>query len=365
MLTVDPRLRATIHDIAEHEWVVAGQSDADFPETHETKSYAEYLEACESGSDLNNTLKATDVEESMQPKSILKHKNGSGDESPTAGKKQSKTGPDDENSPGQMAVACGLHAKDSLKLKAKPQSASGKRRVLRSRRDRESGYYSSPERANASKDTIKPSESTTQNVPQIKSSLMAGKRLNKLGMKPTSVHLRKPPLQSVAKECYLMPINPGPDERMTSVSSDDGCSVGSLTRPASTYSDSSILSSDSFDLCTFDGAGPNRNESNNISLSNTPHRPSSLPLETPNYISENPPGTLTPKSEKLVRDLQRILAPTRRRRDRTPLSSSIDRPLSMDENSNLSAMVNQLNVELDLAYKKGVDVCANLKPAEV
>ena len=371
MLTVDPRHRATIDDIAEHEWIVAGQNSENGLEcrTPEALSFSEYLESsleqCGSDSDLNTTLKAVD-NESTQPKSILKHKIGSGDESPPP--PQPNMSEKDENVAGKLDTACGLHAKDSLKLKAKPYSASGKRRVLRSRRDRESGYYSSPERPNANRDSTSTSSDAKNrncNVPQIKSALTGG-RATKLGVKSSSVPSKSSGFQGNAKECYLVPINPGPDERLPSLSSDDGCSIRSQSRPASTYSDSSILSSDSFDLCTFEGAGPGRKDSvNSVLPSTTPKRPLSDNYEAGAYIStlETPSGSLTPKSERLVRDLQRILGSSGRRAqnkaaDRTPER----RPRSLDENTNISNMVNQLNVELDLAYKKG---CANLRSAEV
>jgi len=374
MLTVDPRHRATINDIAEHEWIVAGKASVCNLEgrTPETSGFSNYLESsmeqCENDSDLNSTLKATD-HDSMQPKSILKHKNGSGDESPPLVEQKTS---EEENLAGKLAVVCGLHAKDSLKLKTKPHSASGKRRVLRSRRDRESGYYSSPERVSATQNTSSSIDSTTHNssnVPQIKSSLVSGGRMAKLGVKPANVTSKVSTYLPATKECYLMPINPGPDERLTSLSSDDGCSVKSQSRPASTYSDSSILSSDSFDLCTFDGSVPDKNDSiSTIPSGTTPKRPSSLPHDTSAYISalEDHSGSLTPKSKKLVRDLQRILGPPgRRSQNKVQERNPERRPRSLDESSHLTSMVDQLNVELDLAYKKGVDICANLRSAEV
>ena len=376
MLTVDPRHRATIEDIAGHEWIVAGKTSGIIDlegRTPEALSFSEYLEGSmeqsENDSDLNSTLKASEFD-STQPKSILKYKNGSGDESPPP--TESKTSEEEENLAGKLAVVCGLHAKDSLKLKAKPHSASGKRRVLRSRRDRESGYYSSPERVNVTRNTANTLDSTTQSIsiPQIKSSLVTGGRLAKLGVKNAKMPSKVPPIQSTTKECYLMPINPGPDERLASMSSDDVCSVKSQSRPASTYSDSSILSSDSFDLCTFDCPSSSKNDVSSTALSSAsiPKRPLSLPNETETYIPEveEQSGSLTPKSKKLVRDLQRILGPSGRRSQNRVQDRHPDRrPRSLDESSHLSTMVNQLNVELDMAYKKGVDICANLHAAEV
>ena len=351
MLTVDPKNRATVDDVADHCWVdlTTEPVTSDSPDLSDYSDYLNGILENDDAGDLDGTLKANSNDDAAQLKSILKNTET----------RQSDTSEQDENSTGHLAAVCGLHAKDSLKLKTKPHRASAKRRVLRTRRDRESGYYSSPERVPIIRETAAPSDPVSSSVPQIKSSLVAGNRLARLNLKPSAPS--KMPNQ-VSKDCYLVPINPGPDERLASLSSDDGCSIGSLTRPASTYSDSSILSSDSFDLCLFEGPLQNDQERPRVSPKSRPH---SLPVaSSDDVVAERAQGSLTPKSEKLVRDIQRILVPGGRRTKRHSNGESPARPHSL-ESPQLSSMVSQLSVDLDLAYKKAIDVYSNLRSAEV
>lgn len=372
MLTVDPAHRATIVDIARHHWVnMADDSISNVPTPSENMaSFQSYLErsmeSFDKDDELEETLKPSDVvDESIPRKSILKRSSEwwdrPDDETQIAAA-------DDEDLAGQLAAVCGLHAKDSLKLKSKPHSASGKRRVLRSKRDRESGYYSSPERPASQKGDTSETKNA-KSVPKIKQTLVTGGRMSRLSSKQRVTTPSKPNLQNTSKECYLAPVNPGLDERLVSVSSDDGCSVGSHTRPTSTYSDSSILSSDSFDLCTFDKTKYSASDQNQVSVPFNQNHSNSKPKlsiqtadKNASYLNDAPSGTLTPKSEKFVRDIKRILAPSGRRH-RDSNQSRVQEP--GHDNSQLTTMVNQLNVDLDVAYKKAIDICANLRSAEV
>nr|CAB3264473.1 NUAK family SNF1-like kinase 1 [Phallusia mammillata] len=422
MLTVDPKQRATIDEICRHPWLDNVQNPFANPELKVPND-------TESNKDLNQNLlearpkalvPSTDVNEvfddltptsSSQPKGILKRKEPvievTSAPSPVMVTRSNHQAVSDATLAGQLAAVCGLQAKDSLKLKVKPQTASGKRRVLRTKRDRESGYYSSPERVsavpeisttthNSSDSILNSSGSATRPMPIIKSALATPTRTVR-NMGSSARPPRAPGAPNPAKEFYLMPISPPADDRLPSVSSDDASSVGSLTRPASTYSESSILSSDSFDMCSFSNsvlspnvatASPCRTNPTYIeptqthSLPCTPsavQRPLTLAL-TPDTLpnpgqlpleSEQPPsGTLTPKSEKLVRDLQRILAPNGRRggsRSSRSRAETSQRPHSMDAlgSTQLTNMMTQLNSDLELAYKKAYDICATLKSAEV
>ncbi|XP_002125163.3 NUAK family SNF1-like kinase 1 [Ciona intestinalis] len=417
MLTVDPKKRATIDDIASHAWVCS--DDVIVPPSVDTKRKTEedvdlnqnHLETSKQVT--HNVAAAFD----SQPKGILKRVPAKpalprtvAGKPPSQGNHTKKH--DFDNSlAGQLAAVCGLQAKDSLKLKSKPHVVTGKRRVLRSKRDRESGYYSSPERVPTipeslmvNTSTASSSDTTIHHVPHIKSSLTPQSRSNAIHfpLSPaTQTSHRTPTNSTPSKDFYLIPVAPAATERLTSISSDDGSSIGSLTRPTSTYSDSSILSSDSFDLCTFDGTIVPQEEVNGYPSPTHPHtayevahkhnakfyatnsspvyqpqRPVSLslvrdtlpPLESETFTSEQPAGSLTPNSEKLVRDLQRILGRRSgpRTRSRHAASPPPRRPHSVDDagSSQLADMMSQLNMDLDIAYKKALDICANLKAAE-
>ena len=375
MLTVDPKYRATIPDIAGHSWVnVADDSvQLDSTPTASMTCFQNYLqrslEPFESRDEFDPALRESGaVDESVPPKSILKRSPDWWDrgDDETSPESLASIATDDDLA-GQLAAVCGLHAKDSLKLKSKPHGVSGKRRVLRSKRDRESGYYSSPERPSAQK--ADSSANKAKVLPNIKRSLVTKARIPRLSAKRREAATAKPPLQPHTKECYLAPMNQSVDERLVSVSSDDGYSAG--TRPASTYSDSSILSCDSFDLCTFDKTKFTSNNQDQASPNKKRHttRPplsvatSDCPKDE-TFIDEPPAGTLTPKSEKFVRDIRRILAPSGKRHEKEKHACVPETGKSPQttEGSQLSSMVNQLTVELDVAYKKAVN---NLKSAEV
>jgi len=480
MLTVDPRKRASIDDIAEHEWLrdelghrpwrahggdgesalhvlsepstpvcdrdgrVAKTSDVTNEPNFDPASIVPIfspMPVCVRDEPLAKTSDANDEPNfdsppptvtnqtaihvltntdsivpifspiNPQPRGILKRKDVGAPSGSSRPSPRSRNDTSEETLAGQLAAVCGLQAKDSLRLKAKPQTASGKRRVLRSKRDRESGYYSSPERvvhvpdlgiaaSNSSDSTLH--SNAPRAVPHIKSALASTGNQKCVSMRPkTSMLVARPPPgpghPNPAKEFYLMPISPPANERHPSVSSDDASSIGSQTRPASTYSDSSILSSDSFDLCTFSNPLMAQHcPARTVSAPAEPHlslevplppnqkvprqRPLSLslvpdtlpPPSEPTIEDPLPSGALTPKSEKLVRDLQRILGSGGRRngaraaRNRTDQAGA-PRPHSLDSSgaSSLTSMMEQLTADLKLAYQKGLDVCVSVKTAEV
>ena len=104
-------------------------------------------------------------------------------------------------------------------------------------------------------------------------------------------------------------------EPLASGDSTSSCRM-STQRPQSAYSDSSILSSDSFSLCSF------TMQDNNLKLPvslGQPSRPVSMPIlpdnlphPSPCELEEPQAGTLSPKSEQLLRGLERILMPNAR-----------------------------------------------------
>ncbi|CAK8686850.1 unnamed protein product [Clavelina lepadiformis] len=387
MLTVDPTKRATIDDVASHAWLNAVDDITTPVSVGNETSYVNYIDTTVNDNGWDNTKaddKAVDVDtcENNQPKGILKHNLVVVAKATAPPVEVPKVQPAPPASPdvilaGQLAAVCGLQAKDSLKLKGKPQGASTKRRVMRSRRDRESGYYSSPERAPVVNLTLSAPEHTyhaPNSVPQIKPSLTPSRMSQVRSNNPTL------PPRTHAPSCgsreYLMPTPSPVDGRPVSISSDDGSSIGSQTRPASTYSDSSILSTDSFDLCMSNPPLPPPSAAYHPIAPQPQQRPLSLslipdtlPPMPESYVGDQPaPGALTPNSEKLVRGLERILAPNKRRHNRQSHVTSNDvsrHQQSLGDTSQLSTMMNQLNVDLELAYKKAFDICANLRSAEV
>jgi len=214
---------------------------------------------------------------------------------------------------GQLAALCGINARDSLKLKNRTlqsNTVAYKRRLLRAKRDRESGYYSSPER---------PSQSL--------SSSSSGPSVSPTGalVQDPSVFIEdSSSLQVKLRSSRPLHINHQLTPTYEPLAPADG---SPFTRPQSTYSDSSILSSESFNLCSFASSStydPNLLTPStlpNFAVMETPSRPVSMPILPDNLPAPNPsefephqPGTLSPKSEQLVRGLERILMPNGRYR---------------------------------------------------
>ncbi|XP_039249845.2 NUAK family SNF1-like kinase 1 [Styela clava] len=319
-------------------------------------------------------------------------------------------------------VACGLQAKDSLKLKAKPLGASGKRRVLRSKRDRESGYYSSPERTPVETQSVQVSAPVfTFAQPVIKPQLTTN--ISQDCFK-TRQHPQQPDNFVTNQFCglpygYVMPVT-NVNQTMPIIEGqtmsyyphvpitlngtvEQGIHANVLPytittlndesqtrgkRPISTYSDSSILSSDSFELCTFEsplstapGVLPTGAYTTaDAAMVNLVHptaayrtevtRPSSLPMSIPHSdgggrCSPIPSGALTPTSAKLNHDLRQILAPNRPRRRHTksneePVQHNSYTANMGDEQAQLEEMMRQLSLDLERACKKGIDMKVSL-----
>ena len=238
---------------------------------------------------------------------------------------------------GQLAKVCGVHnARDSLKLKNNQgklhhsivtslmQSKGSGRRVLKKRDHRESGYYSSPERADSSSSSNSSSNKSCK---------------NDVKMRHPSGQLQIPSLERLA-------------------SSSKGCQ-----RPNSAYSDSSILSSeDSFNLCQFTLNSQQSQASSNISnqyqVSNQPSRPVSMPIlhephfsnhkQPLNSLQSPRPGTLSPESEQLLRGLERILMP-RQHLKSAPSTFEIEEPQTsyyQQANNNYSAYHHQYSPQV-------------------
>ena len=234
-------------------------------------------------------------QQSSTPKSILKKVNGILGTRPRS---EPATPITAESLADQLAAVCGLNAKDSLTLRT--SSAPQKRRMIRCRRDRESGYYSSPERAAYEKVNV--SEPTLY--------------INGLYLQ-ASAHTPLADRSSWPSTGGVYYSTGGTiKHRFTSLSSDDGSTVSSQIRPPSAHSDSSFISTDSCDVNSLDATHPVAQlhaTQRPVTLSVAPD---TLPPLDKKFLDEQAPGSLTPKSEKLVRDLERILAPTGRRRRR-------------------------------------------------
>jgi len=97
-------------------------------------------------------------------------------------------------------------------------------------------------------------------------------------------------------------------------------------------------------------------------------RPDTLPQPLPSQLENQPAGALSPKSEKLVRDLERILAPSKHQRssNRTCYHrqySLEDSNGASNDSSQLASKMSDFHSELEMAYKKALDICANLNTA--
>ena len=320
MLTVDPRHRATINDVAVHKWV--GLEPDMFPGFGLHPSATAKIKADHNDSALDGktiTSSKTLPVHSQTPKSILKHKPTV--IFPTRPHSMPATPNMADTLADQLAAVCGLNTKDSLVLRT--SNVTTKRRMLRPRRERESGYYSSPEQMQFFPGNASISEPTLTQIGETSSACPTKLNAVRASWPNSSEHSSS--LPSGMSTCGL--VDARMKQRYTSVSSDDTGSIGSVARPESTYSDSSVLSSDSFDVGTFD-----RNVTHPVSLpySSTlmtptgPHirpltlslSPDTLPHPAAKDLERHASGSLTPKSENFVRDLERILAPSKRRRTR-------------------------------------------------
>ena len=353
---MDPRHRATINDVAAHRWVGL---DPEIPPSQNSQfpgSLQECVDVnCNSIDHKPLMHQKSEAQSSQTPKSILKHKRAV---LPTRPHSVPATPNFNDTLADQLAAVCGFNLKDSLILKS--SNAAGKRSTLRCKRDRESGYYSSPERMQYLHDTVSASEPTLHTIGESSQVLPAQDTSVRSSWPNSSDHCSS--LPSGMSACGLTQNRI--KQRYTSLSSDDGCSIGSSARPASTYSDSSVLSSDSFDICTFDSAVPHQNTLSRpvASVTGVP-RPSTLGVNQnlPPVIkdSERKPGALTPKSEKLERDLERILAPNGRRRRRYVVRG--ERPPQNSDQTKFLPMITDLNDNLNCKR----DVCSNVKLTEV
>ena len=365
MLTVDPRQRATVNDVAMHSWVGLGPETS--PELKTRIPAETNISVCHNHNSFTGkvltTTKAT-PSQSLTPKSILKHNRVA---LLPARPHSLPATPLGDSLADQLAAVCGFNTKDSLILKS--SDAATKRRMIRPKRDRKSGYYSSPEQAQFLHNKVSASEPTLTGIGE--TSAIRPAQVNAIRASWPNSTEHSASLPSGMSTCGL--VDQHVKERFTSLSSDDGCSVGSTARPESTYSDSSALSSESFDICTFD--------SNVVQPAPLPHpstlltskapvsrpltlslTPDNLPLPQVKDLEKHAPGSLTPQSEILVRELERILAPSGRRRASQKQRGFESGP-QIPNPPNLLPVIADLNDNFEC--KKGIDSCTNITLAEV
>lgn len=344
LLHVDPKTRMTVAEAVNHWWM---KLDSVHPKSPLKKSSLDangnivgddisslYADATWSyGGDCSNNISSLPT---PIMKSILKRKDSSSSDV------LSPMFPSNSDQPHVLekftedVFNCGLQAKDSLKLKSKPQGSSHKRRIMRPKRDRESGYYSSPERNH------EPAAPSPGQVPAIKPVLTSHNPV------------RKPSLK--AKKSKSTAHNSSQFDEM----------LGNFTASMEQSYKQSSLSQQTNTDC-------NRNNDNssvtNTSLStctNAQRRPYSTPISVPlssikRSRGSETPEALTPTSAHLAAELQRILPPregSKRGLDTTVFNNSYEylaKSTSNDDFSNeLEMMMKQLNLELEQAYENAI-----------
>ena len=259
----------------------------------------------------------------------------------------------------KLAAVCRLSERSSLALKS--LRLGEKHKLIRSKRDRESGYYSSPERArHVLRETSSVSDPTLFNTSERSRPSLSNHQVIIERSSWPSTTSSSSTLQGacVLGRCSLK-------QRFASTSSDDGC-VGNQIRTESMCSDSSALSSDSFDICTCEYSNPPHftpTRLTNTAKRNTPRRPVSLSL--PSDASSSPmrndskkhsTGSLTPKSEMLDRELERILAPSGRRKRRQTASYA---------EPSVTNRLSTFDSKLPYENASNIDSCAKIGLAKV
>ncbi|KAM4749519.1 NUAK family SNF1-like kinase 1 [Rhinophrynus dorsalis] len=307
MLMVNPDRRATVEDIANHWWVnwsyKSSVCDCDVLRDSESPLLARFIDwhhrstsrqleseskskclskpsetSLERQRSLKKSKKENDIAQSLQdgsdetslktiskrPKSILKKRSNSEHRSHSAGFIEGVISPalsstyKTESEKGHISVTPSSRQELELPLihGSKQSTPMPKKGILKKTQQRESGYYSSPERSESSElldnDGIESSD-TSQIISEAKRTVSYSLSYRKKGiLKHNSKYSSSSTDSSMA----------GPNEPSVE-SMEEGSMTGeglsqSYSRPSSVVSDDSIISNDSFDLLELTGGRPNR-----------------------------------------------------------------------------------------------------------
>uniref|UniRef100_A0A8C8RV84 non-specific serine/threonine protein kinase n=1 Tax=Pelusios castaneus TaxID=367368 RepID=A0A8C8RV84_9SAUR len=309
MLMVNPERRATIEDIANHWWVNWGYKssvcDCDALRDSESPLLSRFIDwhhrstglqpetdtkmkclskpkgsevTLERQRSLKKSKKENDIVQSIQeggaenaskptskrPKGILKKRSNSEHRSHSAGFIEGVVTPvtsafkiEQELCRTGVVIKNAIEGEVASKYGTQASSVMPKKGILKKTQQRESGYYSSPERSESSelldnKDEIETSETS----PGITETLRVGSHSHSYRRKGILKHNSKYSTSSI-DSALVSPETPTVEAMEEGTLPGDGLSR-SYSRPSSVISDDSILSSDSFDLLDLQENRPNR-----------------------------------------------------------------------------------------------------------
>ncbi|XP_025060661.1 NUAK family SNF1-like kinase 1 isoform X3 [Alligator sinensis] len=310
MLMVNPERRATIEDIANHWWVNWGYKssvcDCDAMRDSESPLLARFIDwhhrstglqpetdtkmKCLSkpkGSEvmlerqrsLKKSKKENDIAQSVQdggaenaskptskrPKGILKKRSNSEHRSHSAGFIEGVVNPvlpstfklEQELCRTGVAIKSVVEGDVGGKYSTKQSSLMPKKGILKKTQQRESGYYSSPERSESSELLDNNDETENNDIsPGVTETSRIGSHSHSYRRKGILKHNSKYSTSST-ESALVSPDTPTLEAMEEVVLPGDGLSR-SYSRPSSVISDDSILSSDSFDLLDLQENRPNR-----------------------------------------------------------------------------------------------------------
>ncbi|XP_075456642.1 NUAK family SNF1-like kinase 1 [Ascaphus truei] len=309
MLMVNPERRATIEDIANHWWVnwsyKSSVCDCDVLRDSESPLLARFIDwhhrsnsrqlepeskskclskssasevSLERQRSLKKSKKENDIAQSLQdgsdenssktiskrPKGILKKRSNSEHRSHSTGFIEGVVGPalpltyKIESEKGHTSVYANSmqELEEPVIYSSKHSTTMPKKGILKKTPQRESGYYSSPERSESSElldndgtESSDASQVMSETMRTVSHSLSYRRKgILKHNSKYSSSNIDS----SMASSA-----EPSPESMEEGVMSGEGLSR-SYSRPSSVISDDSILSNDSFDLLELTGGKPNR-----------------------------------------------------------------------------------------------------------
>ncbi|KAG6931439.1 NUAK family kinase 1 [Chelydra serpentina] len=310
MLMVNPERRATIEDIANHWWVNWGYKssvcDCDALRDSESPLLARFIDwhhrstglqpetdtkmkclskpkgsevAVERQRSLKKSKKENDIVQSIQeggaenaskptskrPKSILKKRSNSEHRSHSAGFIEGVVNPalpstfkiEQELCRTGVVIKSAMEGEIASKYGTKASSLMPKKGILKKTQQRESGYYSSPERSESSELLDNKDETESSDTsPGITETSRIGSHGHSYRRKGILKHNSKYSTSSI-DSALVSPETPMVEAMEEGVLPGDRLSR-SYSRPSSVISDDSILSSDSFDLLDLRESRPNR-----------------------------------------------------------------------------------------------------------
>ncbi|TFK04746.1 beta-2-glycoprotein 1 [Platysternon megacephalum] len=310
MLMVNPERRATIEDIANHWWVNWGYKssvcDCDALRDSESPLLARFIDwhhrstglqpetdtkmkclskpkgsevTLERQRSLKKSKKENDIVQSIQeggaenaskptskrPKGILKKRSNSEHRSHSAGFIEGVVNPalpsafkiEQELCRTGVVIKSAMEGEIASKYGTKASSLMPKKGILKKTQQRESGYYSSPERSESSELLDNKDETGNSDTsPGITETSRIGSHSHSYRRKGILKHNSKYSTSSI-DSALVSPETPMVEAMEEGVLPGDRLSR-SYSRPSSVISDDSILSSDSFDLLDLQESRPNR-----------------------------------------------------------------------------------------------------------